>query len=442
MKHQHLAIAALVLSASASFAQVTAGTSEADDSSRQNAASAQITAAESALEKGDYKTAEAALKPLAAAHPKDAHILYDLGFAEEHNGDTTAAEASYNEAIAADDSLAEPRVALGLMYARAHKLQAAHDQLSAASQITSAAPVVRARALRALAQLDASTDPAQASSELLEAIKLTGETEDDRTLSAELAEHSGDNASAEQAYLQALANDPNDVDARLGLGRALRSEGKLADAETVLKKGLDANPNDARFVAELATVYVAENKDDQALPLVESLRAKDLEAAKNPAITRLLARLYSMSGRETDAEPLYRQLIAAEPNDPNLLDALGAVLVREGKFAEAQQVLTKAVGMRPDFHDDEAWAEAETHLAFAASRNNDPRTVLQALAARATVLPHSAASLFLEATAYDALHHNSDAVKLYRAFLAADAGKDPDDEWKARHRIIALDHAK
>jgi hypothetical protein len=31
------------------------------------------------------------------------------------------------------------------------------------------------------------------------------------------------------------------------------------------------------------------------------------------------------------------------------------------------------------------------------------------------------------------------AVEYYQRFLAADAGKLPDQEWQARHRLIALD---
>jgi hypothetical protein len=30
-------------------------------------------------------------------------------------------------------------------------------------------------------------------------------------------------------------------------------------------------------------------------------------------------------------------------------------------------------------------------------------------------------------------------VEYYQKFLAVDAGKSPDQEWQARHRLIALD---
>ena len=86
--------------------------------------------------------------------------------------------------------------------------------------------------------------------------------------------------------------------------------------------------------------------------------------------------------------------------------------------------------------------EAAGHLAFAASRNHDPHMALQALAERATVLPNSPSSLFLEATAHDTLHQFKDAERAYRAFLALAGGKYPDQEFQARHRLIALEHER
>ena len=102
----------------------------------------------------------------------------------------------------------------------------------------------------------------------------------------------------------------------------------------------------------------------------------------------------------------------------------------------------QAFMLRSSFPSQQDWAETAGHLAFAASRNHDPAGALQALSARATVLPNSAASLFLEAISHDALHQNEEAVRVYKAFLTMAAGKLPDEEFQARHRIVALEHMK
>ena len=276
----------------------------------------------------------------------------------------------------------------------------------------------------------------------LAALKLSPETPADILLSARLAEHANAFPEAESAYRRLLTITPNDPAATAGLAHALAAQGKTAEAESVLTSALKTTPADPRLLSQLAAVYGAEGKSDQAIPLIEQLRASDSSAAANPAITRLLAHLYTLTGDNAKAEPLFRALVAHDPTDPTLLDDLASSLVEQQKFAEAQTILTKAVGMRSSFESDADWGQAAGHLAFAASRNHDPQLTLQALAERATVLPNSPASLFLEATAYDTLHHNKDAERAYRAFLALAGGKYPDQEFQARHRLIALERER
>ncbi len=437
-----LLTAALLLALSATAQKLPAGTRDADSASPADAINAQIRSAESALESGNYAAAITALKPLAATQPKNAHILYDLGFAQEHSGDDTAAAASYKAAIAADTSLAQPQLALGLLDARNDRLDAARQQLQAASNLSDASADLRARALRSLAVLDEHANPDAAREELLAALKLTPETPADILLSARLAEHAKAFPEAESAYRRLLAITPNDPAATAGLAHALAAQGKTAEAESVLNSALKTTPADPRLLSQLAAVYGGQGKSDQAIPLIEQLRASDSSAAANPAITRLLAHLYTLTGDFGKAEPLLRSLVQQNPNDPTLLDDLASSLVEQQKFAEAQTLLTKAVAMRSRFPSDAEWGDAAGHLAFAASRNHDPELTLHALAERATVLPNSPASLFLEATAHDTLHQNKDAERAYRAFLALAGGKYPDQEFQARHRLIALERER
>jgi Flp pilus assembly protein TadD len=407
----------------------------------QAATSTQLRSAEAALEHGDYATAVSALKKLASSQPRNAQVLYDLGFAQERLGDETAAATAYTESIAADPTLPEPQVALGLLDARSGRLDAAHRELETASTLSNAGNDLRARALRSLAVLDENTNPDASREELLAALKLSPETPGDILLSARLAEHAKDMPDAEAAYRRLLALQPGNVDATVGLAHTLEAQKKTADAESILTAALKTNPSDPRLLAQLASVYGDEGKPQQAIPLIEQLRATGAADAQDPTMTRLLAHLYMLSGDDAKAEPLYRDLVQKE-GDPILLDDFASVLVHELKFAEAQTVLVKAVAMRSRFPSQADWAEAAGHLAFAASRNHDPQLTLQALAARATVLPNSPASLFLEATAHDALHQRPEAERAYRAFLAAAAGKYPDQEFQARHRLITLEHER
>jgi tetratricopeptide (TPR) repeat protein len=422
--------------------QLPAGTHAADDHSREDAASARIQEAEAALEHQDYKDASAKLKVLAAELPKDAHVLYDLGFAEERNGEEDAAAQAYASAIVADATLGEPRVALGLLDARAGRLEKAHQELQDAAALTSAAPELRGRALRALASMDESSHPDAARDELLAAVKLTGEASSDTLATADLAARAGDNDDAETEFRRAIAADPQNIDAVAGLAHVLVQEKKPEEAETILSSALKTHPNDPRLVSQLASVYVSEDKAQQAIPLVEQMRAANPQFAADDSTTRLLARLYGMNGQYEDSEKIYKTLVDRNPKDPSLLDDLADAFIQQQHYPEAQVLLEKAVGMRSSFATPEDWGEAAGHLAFAASKNHDPHATLQALTARATVLPNSPSSLFLEATAHDTLHESKEAARAYRAFLSVANGKFPDQEFQARHRLIALQNVK
>ncbi len=439
MRHRGVFFSALfAVVASAGAQQLPPGTHSVDDASKLNAASEAVREAESSLEKQDFKTAEAKLKVLASADPKDGRVQYDLGFAEERNGEEADAAKAYEASIAAIPEFAEPKVALGLLEARAGHLEQAHTQLNDAAKMQTAVPELRGRALRALAHLDETSNPAAAREDLLAALKLTPETPEDVLLGAELADRAGDSVDAIPAYQRALKLMPGDLDATAGLAHALQHAGKLADADAVLTAALKEHPDDIRLVAQAASLDAAEGKAAAAIPLLVQLRASNPKIAADPDTTQLLAQLEYVNGDNVEAEKLYAQLVAANPNDPMLLDSLGSALVKQGKDTEAEATFVKAVGMRAAFHDDQLWGEAEGHLAFAASKNNDPQTCLAALDARSTVLPNSPTSLFLQATALDKLHQNKQAIAAYKAFLAMAGTKFPDQTFEAQHRIIAL----
>jgi tetratricopeptide (TPR) repeat protein len=426
-------------------AQMPAGAHSADDHSRENALSQQIADAETALEKQDYKTAEAKLKALiaaSAANAKDGRIQYDLGFAEERTGEETDAAKAYEASIAALPGFAEPQIALGLLDARAGRNDKAHTELLLAARNTNAAPVLRARALRALAHLDQFNHPADAQDELLAALKLTPETPDDVLLGAELAERSGDPADAEKAYRRALTLLPGDIDATIGIAHVLEQQGRKAEADNLLTAALKDHPNDPQLVAQTASLYATEGKLKQAIPLLEQLRGSDPGIAQNPPTTLLLAHMYAADGQQVGAEKLYKALLILQPNSPTLLDDLGTAQVMQQHYVEGEATLAQAAALRDQFHDDKLWAETETHLAFAASKNNDPKGCLQALAARATVLPNAAYPLFLQAISHDSLHQFKEAKEAYKAFLALADGKFPTEEFQARHRLVALQNEK
>jgi Flp pilus assembly protein TadD len=195
----------------------------------------------------------------------------------------------------------------------------------------------------------------------------------------------------------------------------------------LLKSALARDPRDPALNAQLATALLAEGKNDEALSVLETLQ--QLEPG-NASVDQMLADAYGQAGRPEKAEPIYARMALADPGNEEILAAQGENLVRERLYPQAQEVLERAV--KPD--DGDAWSG----LAFAASQNKQYQAALQALSMRAKYLPETPAIYFLWATAYDNLHLSKSAQEYYHKFLAAAGGKFPDQEWQAKHRLVAL----
>ena len=92
--------------------------------------------------------------------------------------------------------------------------------------------------------------------------------------------------------------------------------------------------------------------------------------------------------------------------------------------------------LKPDF------GNAYYDLAFAANDNKDYPVVIRALDVRAKLLPETPMTYFLRASAYDHLHDLKNAANNFHLFLNDAKGKYPDQEWQAKHRLIAIEPKK
>ena len=391
--------------------------------------------AEAAIVKSDWKTAEATLDTWLSAHPNDARALFDAGYVADAQDRLEAAAALYRRAVTANPKSFEAQLSLGLLLAREGKLAEARPELAAATTLDpgAAGPALKARAWRALAQIDrprpgSPGDPAEASNDLLEALKLSPETEDDTLLAANLAEETGQNDAAEAAYRRVLAEDSESEPANAGLAHLLILKKQYPEAETLLRTALDKEPGDPALTAQLALVLAEQNKPE-ALPLVEKLHDAHPD---DPSITRMLAELLSESGDYAGSDSLYTKLLAANPKDPDLLLDHGENLVRELKFADAFTVFNQVTEIAPA--NPNGWSG----LAFTASKTGQPSIALHALTMRSKYLPENPSTYFLWAVSYDTLHQKAEAALYYHRFLDSAGGKFPDQEWQARQRLQVL----
>ena len=390
-----------------------------------------VEAAEAAIVKSDWKTAESKLAAYLTAHPDDARALFDAGYVADAQNKLDDAAGFYLRAVKVNPKSFEAQVSLGLLLARQGKLEEARPELEAATQLDpgAAGKEAKARAWRALAQIDRADDPAEASDELLQALKLTPETPRDTLLAADLAAQANQPDEAEAAYRRVLAADAKNAQAEAGLAHILLRKKQYADAEAEARKGLEDVPGDPGLTAQLAAALVAQDKAE-ALPLLEKLHT---ERPQDENVTKMLAEVTADAGDAAASDKLYNELLAKHPRDPELLVAQGRNLTHERKYTEAMQAFSTATEVDPT--DGDAWSG----MAFAASKTGNHSMALHALTMRSKYLPENASTYFLWATSYDMLHDRNAAISYYHHFLEAAAGKFPDQEWQARQRLLLLE---
>jgi predicted Zn-dependent protease len=432
---------ASISGAAAGFAQESSSNSEplapaATSQAVLAPVSAQVSAAEAAIASSDWKAAEAKLDPWLANHPGDARALFDAGYVADAQNRLDDAAGFYRRAVEVNPQSLEAHLSLGLLLARQGKPDEARPELVAATTLDpgEAGPALKARAWRALAQIDrprpgSAGDTTAASNDLLEALKLAPETPADTLLAASLADQSGQYDAAEAAYRRVLAKDPKSAPANAGLAHLLIVKKQYPEAETLLRAALAQSPADAALTAQLATVLAAQDKAE-ALPLLEKLHGAH---PADTAITHMLAEVLADAGDAAGSDRLYAVLLAATPDDPDLLVGHGQNLVRQLKLAEAFAVFNKATQLDP------ANADGWSGLAFVASRTGQPSITLHALTMRSKYLPENPSTYFLWATAYDTLHQKAEAATYYHHFLDSSAGKFPNQEWQARQRLKLLE---
>ncbi len=400
---------------------------------REDGQPPELTQAEELIQKQDYAAAEPLLQKVVAADPANYEAWFDLGFAENALGKTDDSIAAYRKSVAAKPDVFESNLNLGLQLAKTGQPDA-EQFLRDATQLKPTSHVAEghARAWLSLAHVLEAKKPEGALTAYRQAAALQPKDPEPHLAAGLLLEKQGKTSDAVDEYKQALALDPTS-DALTGLANIYMRGRRFPEAEEYLRKVTAAHPDDAGAHIELGRVLAAQNKNDAA---VAELQAGVKLAPADLSAQRDLADLYSTSGKNDQAEAAYRAMLAAHPNDAELHRGLGQTLLRENKFVAAQQEFLMTVKLKPDF------GEAYGDLAFAASENKNYPLTLGALDARAKFLPEVPTTYFMRASAYDHLQDVKKAAANYHLFLNIANGKYPDQEWQAKHRLIAIEPKK
>jgi len=394
-------------------------------------AAVKLAEAETDIDKQDYAGAEPLLKQYLEAHPESYSAWYDLGFAYHGLGKNEDSIAAYRKSVAAKPDLFESNLNLGLALAGAGQLEA-EQFLRAATKLKPASGSAQSskHAWMALGNLLVTSKPDDAAASFQQAAMLDAKDPEPHLLAASLLEKQQHAAEAEKEYQQALAVAPESSDVLAALTNFYMGQKRFADAESLLHKLVVLHPNDASAHLQLGRMLAISGKNEEAAAELETGLKLDPSDSK---AQRDLADLYADSGKYDQAQKVYRALLVSYPKDAGLHYGVGRMLLKQKQYQQAEQELLRTVQLQPDL------GTAYGDLAVAANENKDYSLAIKAVDLRAKYLPEIPMSYFLRATAYDHLRDVKQASKYYHQFLDVAGGKYPDQEWQAKHRLIAIE---
>ncbi len=391
--------------------------------------------AEAAMDRNDWHAAEEFLAKATAStppgNPKDARAWFDLGYVMHAEKNYPEAIAAYRKAAQLQPQSFECALNLGLMLA--------HEKLPEAEKVLERATTLKpssekpneamARAWAALAELRI-RDARLASEAWAKAVELS--PSESSLLEYGLAREKccADREGAEREYRRALDLNKNSHDALSLLTNLYIGWQKWPQAEQTLAQLLSAEPANETAHLQLARVYNMQEKYTESA--AESRKALELNPNDRDAL-RELAYVLEQRKQWPEAEKTYRALLEKEPKNAEALLGLGSALLGELKYKEAKEALLRCVQLNGN------WPEAYGQLARAAQRDEDYDLAIRALDARAKLAPELPSTYFLRASCYDSLRQYKPAVENYKKFLSVAGGKFPDEEFEARHRLIAID---
>jgi tetratricopeptide (TPR) repeat protein len=199
-----------------------------------------------------------------------------------------------------------------------------------------------------------------------------------RTFAALILRQDEELDKARDAVEEALTVEPENKNLILYRILLLRDQEEYDEAEEQVRTALKSDPEDERYLFNLALVLHDRGQRAEAADVMESV------LKKNPANADALNYVaYELAEQNRDlprAEELVRRAIQLRPNDGFYLDTLGWVQYKQGKIADAEQSLARAISASGD---DLVIVEHYIEILLAQGKSNRAVAVMKAVVEQA-----------------------------------------------------------
>jgi cellulose synthase operon protein C len=384
-------------------------------------------AAVAALRQGSPTRAIGYLKPFVDKSPQDPQLLALLGNAYMASGKPELALQQFERAAALDpgNSAIKTRVAISEIGAGQGKegladLERVFDTQSGA---VIAGPTLVLTQLRA-GQVDKAAQTAAA------LLKRDPKSALYQTLAGMVKAEQHDYPSAEAAYQGALTSQPDFSPARLDLAQLYLATGKPDQAKKVYNDALVKNPNDEAALLGLANIAISGKKWPEATDLINRARTA---APNDPTPGLTLVRAFEQRQDWANAKATASALNAQFPSNVEVLDAQGRTQLEAGDTDGAISSYKRAHELAPNslpilsryvtlLNSAKDYAEARGVLQNAIAK--DPKNAsLKIELVRVIAALDGVDAAISQANSFAADDPNSDGFTLVSAQLYQNAGR-------------------
>jgi tetratricopeptide (TPR) repeat protein len=192
-------------------------------------------------------------------------------------------------------------------------------------------------------------------------------------------EQKKDYKNAVDAYGKAVAQDPDNLDAKRGLAQNQLNAGQMEEALQQYKQIIEADPQDAQSYMQIAEIYRRDGRFEEALKMLKKAQTVVPDSLELPY---KMATVYEATGRYDDAIQTLQSLIQRSqraegvysPGERNnmaiFLERLGTVYREDKKPQQAVETFRKMLALGDDnasrayqqiietYRDNRQWKEA------------------------------------------------------------------------------------